>query len=114
MDKELETAIQDVDLEGDEILNLLNNNFPPKINEIFDEIINKIVSQGGSIVFSKQQYQFLDTDSCYWLAQKYGTTKAFAIRRKDDKTLELYGEDINNTCKFVPAIKIKKESNLNE
>lgn len=79
-----------------------------------DEIINKIVSQGGSIVFSKQQYQFLDTDSCYWLAQKYGTTKAFAIRRKDDKTLELYGEDINNTCKFVPAIKIKKESNLNE
>lgn len=41
MDKELETAIQDVDLEGDEILNLLNNNFPPKINEIFDEIINK-------------------------------------------------------------------------
>lgn len=41
MDNELETAIQDVDLKGDEILNLINNKFPPKINEIFDEIINK-------------------------------------------------------------------------
>ncbi len=41
MDEEIEKAIQNVDLEGDEILNLLNNNFPPKINQIFDEIINK-------------------------------------------------------------------------
>lgn len=32
---------REVDLEGDEILNLLNNNFPPKIKKIFDEIINK-------------------------------------------------------------------------
>ena len=41
MDKELENSIKQVDLEGDEILNLLNNNFPPKISKIFDEIINK-------------------------------------------------------------------------
>lgn len=41
MDDEIEKAIQNVDLEGDEILNLLNNNFPPKINQIFDETINK-------------------------------------------------------------------------
>ena len=41
MDIELEKSIKQVDLEGDEILNLLNNNFPPKISKIFDEIINK-------------------------------------------------------------------------
>ena len=41
MDEELENAIQNVDLEGDEILNLLNKNLPPKINKIFDEIINE-------------------------------------------------------------------------
>ncbi|MBS7258742.1 MAG: endonuclease MutS2 [Methanobrevibacter sp.] len=41
MDDELEKSIKQVDLEGDEILNLLNNNFPPKIKKIFDEIINK-------------------------------------------------------------------------
>lgn len=41
MDNELEKSIKQVDLEGDEILNLLNNNFPPKIKKIFDEIINK-------------------------------------------------------------------------
>ena len=41
MDDELEKSIKQVDLEGDEILNLLNNNFPPKISKIFDEIINK-------------------------------------------------------------------------
>ena len=41
MDSELEKSMKEVDLEGDEILNLLNNNFPPKISKIFDEIINK-------------------------------------------------------------------------
>lgn len=41
MDDELEKSIKQVDLEGDEILNLLNNNFPLKIKKIFDEIINK-------------------------------------------------------------------------
>lgn len=41
MDEELEEAIKHVDLEGDEILNLLNNNFPPKIEKIFDDIISK-------------------------------------------------------------------------
>lgn len=41
MDDELEASIKQVDLEGDEILNLLNNNFPAKIDKIFDEIISK-------------------------------------------------------------------------
>ena len=41
MDDELEKAVKNIDLKGDEILNLLNNNFPPKINKIFDEIISK-------------------------------------------------------------------------
>lgn len=41
IDIELEKAIKHVDLEGDEILNLLNNNFPPKIEKIFDDIISK-------------------------------------------------------------------------
>ena len=40
MDEELETSIKNIDLEGDEILNLLNNNFPPKISKIFDDIIS--------------------------------------------------------------------------
>ena len=41
MDEELEKSIRNIDLEGDEILNLLNNNFPPKISKIFDDIISK-------------------------------------------------------------------------
>ena len=41
MDEELENSIKNVDLGGDEILNLLNNDFPPKINKIFDDIISK-------------------------------------------------------------------------
>ena len=40
MDEELEKSIKNIDLEGDEILNLLNNNFPPKISKIFDDIIS--------------------------------------------------------------------------
>lgn len=41
MDYELENTIGNIDLKGNEILNLLNNDFPDKINKIFDDIINK-------------------------------------------------------------------------
>lgn len=41
IDEELKEKIQKVDLEGDEVLDLLNNALPPKIEQIFDEILSK-------------------------------------------------------------------------
>ncbi|MDR3062538.1 MAG: endonuclease MutS2, partial [Methanobrevibacter sp.] len=38
-DEKLKIAIKNVDIEGDEVLELLNNNFPPKIDKIFDDIL---------------------------------------------------------------------------
>lgn len=38
-DEKLKTAIKDVDLKGDEILDLLNKGMPGKIQKIFDEVI---------------------------------------------------------------------------
>ncbi|MDR2967058.1 MAG: endonuclease MutS2 [Methanobacteriaceae archaeon] len=40
-DSEIKIAIKNIDFEGDEVLDLLNNNLPPKIEKIFDEIIHK-------------------------------------------------------------------------
>lgn len=41
LDDEIKIAIKKVDLEGDEVLDLLNNAMPPKIEKIFDDIISK-------------------------------------------------------------------------
>ncbi|KZX16897.1 endonuclease MutS2 [Methanobrevibacter cuticularis] len=41
LDKEIKESIKNIDLEGDEVLDLLNNSFPPKIEKIFEEIIQK-------------------------------------------------------------------------
>lgn len=41
LDEEIKIAIKEIDLEGDEVLDLLNNAMPPKIEKIFDEIINR-------------------------------------------------------------------------
>ena len=41
IDRELKDKIQNVDLEGDEVLDLLNHALPPKIEKIFDEILTK-------------------------------------------------------------------------
>lgn len=41
IDNELKERIQNVDLEGDEVLDLLNHALPPKIEKIFDEILTK-------------------------------------------------------------------------
>lgn len=54
MDEEIESSIQNVDLEGNEILNLLNNNFPPKIDKIFEDVISKrkkIIKEKSGIDF---------------------------------------------------------------
>ena len=40
-DAEIKIAIKNIDFEGDEVLDLLNNNLPPKIEKIFDDIILK-------------------------------------------------------------------------
>jgi dsDNA-specific endonuclease/ATPase MutS2 len=40
-DNELEIAIKNIDIDGNEILKLLDNKMPHKIEKIFDEIINK-------------------------------------------------------------------------
>ncbi|MDR2623790.1 MAG: endonuclease MutS2 [Methanobrevibacter sp.] len=40
-DNELKIAIKNIDIDGTEVLDLLNNAMPPKIEKIFDEIITK-------------------------------------------------------------------------
>jgi dsDNA-specific endonuclease/ATPase MutS2 len=40
-DEELKIAIKNIDIDGTEVLDLLNNAMPPKIEKIFDEIIGK-------------------------------------------------------------------------
>ncbi|KZX11018.1 endonuclease MutS2 [Methanobrevibacter filiformis] len=40
-DNELKEAIKNIDIDGDEVLDLLNNEIPPKIGKIFDKIITK-------------------------------------------------------------------------
>ena len=41
IDRELKERIQNIDLEGDEVLDLLNNALPAKLEEIFNEILSK-------------------------------------------------------------------------
>lgn len=41
IDQALKTEIENIDLQGNEILKLLNNDLPPKIDKIFNEIIDK-------------------------------------------------------------------------
>lgn len=53
-DDEIKKAIKNIDLEGDEVLDLLNNALPPKIEKIFDEIIHKskeIIKEKSGIDF---------------------------------------------------------------
>ncbi|MCL2687832.1 MAG: endonuclease MutS2 [Methanobrevibacter sp.] len=41
LDEEIKIAIKEINLEGDEVLDLLNHGIPPKIDKIFDKIISK-------------------------------------------------------------------------
>lgn len=54
IDQSLKKEIENIDLQGDEILKLLNNDLPPKIEKIFSEIISKskeIIKEKSGIEF---------------------------------------------------------------
>lgn len=54
MDEELKNTIKNIDIAGDEVLHLLNNNFPPKLEEIF----NTIMSKGNEKLKEKTKINF--------------------------------------------------------
>ncbi len=109
-DKQLEDAIKKVDLSGEEVLNLLNRDMPPKIQEIFDRILKEIlldIKEDTGVSFDPfiQKYpleidwQELERVKKQEIGKKQ--VKAFEERVKAASKLELLKSDVEKEIKEI-------------
>ena len=64
-------------------------------------------NNNATIEFSKLKYNYLKSNECYWLYNE--TYNNIAIKNKDENTIMLYKEEINN-CKNITTTIITKNS----
>jgi len=102
MDDELEKTIKNIDLEGNEILDLLNNDFPPKINEIFDNIISKrkaIIKEKVGLDFDPYLKKYpIEIDNSKKENNIFDKKKLAATQLANIKEKAI--EEVNETIKF--------------
>lgn len=73
------------------------------------DILNNVASRNGHIEFSKNYFNNLSSDTCYWTSTEYNENMNYAVKNNDEETIKLYGENKNSNCLFVPVIEIEKE-----
>lgn len=73
----------------------------------YTDILNLINNNNATIEFSKLKYNYLKSNECYWLYNE--TYNNIAIKNKDENTIMLYKEEINN-CKNITTTIITKNS----
>ncbi|WP_409199843.1 MutS-related protein [Methanobrevibacter sp. DSM 116169] len=113
MDDELEKSIKNIDLEGNEILKLLNNDFPPKIQEIFENIIikrKKIIKEKTTLDFDPYLRKYpieIDTQEIERVKKEQTSKKENDIfDKKKLAAIQLEAlkqtaiEEVNETIKF--------------
>ena len=52
--------------------------------------INKLKDSNGSIIFKSSMFNYLSSNSCYWLDESYDSTHTFAIKSISDNTIFFY------------------------
>lgn len=73
--------------------------------------LNKLIEDNGYYKFMDNRFPYLVSSSCYWTNSKYDDTHTFAFDKIDAYTSKLYNRAndlIDEKCKIVPVIKIKK------
>ena len=73
--------------------------------------LNKLIDDSGYYKFMDNRFPYLVSSSCYWTNSKYDDTHTFAFDKIDAYTSKLYNRAndlIDEKCKVVPVIKIKK------
>lgn len=109
-DKKLKDAIKNVDLSGEEVLDLLNKDMPPKIQEIFDRILKdtiKDIKEDTGVSFDPfiQKYpleideQELERVKRQEIGKK--NVKSFEMRVNAASELELLRSDVEAEIKEI-------------
>ncbi len=98
--------------------NLLGNNISPQIvgtldygNRITREIA-KAKTFNGYYVFKNNRFNYLSSNSCYWINSEYNNENGFALVRVDENNTKVYPKAKNEECRIIPVI-IAPKDNLN-
>lgn len=72
---------------------------------LYNNVLNRIKEKNGYIVFSKDTFDLLKSDECYWVYDE--NHSKMAVKNLDDNLIKLYFEE-DNMCKKVPMYDVMK------
>lgn len=95
---DIENTVLSRDNLSDRILGYLGN------KSRVPSFVTPLTSNQGYYTFKQNRFSYLSSTTCYWV----DNNEPLAIKREGDN-LNLYQEDLNNECKIIPILTIKKE-----
>ena len=72
-------------------------------------VSDQIVKYEGYIRFDSTNFDYLDTNKCYWINQEYDQNRAFAFTKLEDGKMKIYAEDKESICYIVPVLKVPRD-----
>lgn len=75
-----------------------------------DTVLEKTINENGYYKFMNNKFNYLTSNTCYWLNTKYSEITSFQYEKIDENTSKISQKDNNQECLIIPIIKIKKET----
>lgn len=85
--------------------NLSNRILGNYTNADYNNNILNLINGNNTIEFSKSNFNYLKSNECYWIYDELYTN--LAIKNKDDNTIMIYKEEVNQ-CKYINKITKQK------
>lgn len=74
----------------------------------YETLKNALKLNNSEIHFSRNTFNYLKSDTCYWTSTKVDDTHTYAVKNLDTNTIKIYPELNTNSCKIVSVIKKAK------
>ena len=87
---------------SDVIIGTLNN------QTRIDSQISLLISGNGYYKIVNSNFDFLVSNTCYWINEEYDTNNAFAFEKIDVDNSKVYSKLKTSTCNIVPVIEVSK------
>ena len=96
--------------------NLIGDNISPQIvgalgyNNRMTREIAKAKTFNGYYTFKNNRFNYLSSNSCYWINSEYDNQNGFAFIRVDENDTKVYPKNKTDECRIIPVIIAPKDN----
>ena len=72
--------------------------------------IAKAKTFNGYYTFKNNRFNYLSSNSCYWINSEYDNQNGFAFMRVDENDTKVYPKNKTDECRIIPVIIAPKDN----